>query len=241
LDFPSFPRRNLHDQIVHVLGQQIANGEFDHGEAFPSEEHLCADLQVSRTALREALKVLSAKGLIETRPRRGVIVRPQENWNLLDPDVLSWIHGNHPDGNYMHKLVEVRRIVEPEAAKLAAQRATDSDLKALQKAFDAMKKGVENIDAFIVADMAAHAAIISASHNEFLKPVANSICTAMLSSLRVTNPSPIQNRKSLEMHEQINTAIQDRNPVEARKAMLVHQAFLTKTITRIYGKPNQQP
>lgn len=224
---------------MHALGQRIAGGEFGNGESFPSEENLCAGLEVSRTALREAMKVLSAKGLIETRPRRGVTVRPRENWNLLDPDVLSWIHGDHPDGDYMHKLVEIRHIVEPAAAEMAARRATDDDLEAIQKAFDAMENGVENIDAFIIADMETHAAIINASHNEFLKPVANSICTAMLSSLRVTNPSPIYNRQSLELHRAINDAIQERNPEKARLAMLEHHDLLSTTIAGLYGKPNQ--
>ena len=224
---------------MHELGRHIANGDFENGKAFPSEENLCSHLKISRTALREAMNVLSAKGLIETRPRRGVTVRPRGSWNLLDPDVLSWIHGDHPDGAYMHKLVEVRQIVEPAAAEMAARRATGEDLEAVQKAFEAMERGVEDIDAFIVADMETHAAIINASRNEFLKPVANSICTAMLSSLRVTNPSPIYNRQSLELHRAINDAIQERAPEKARRAMLDHHDLLSTTIAGLYGKPTQ--
>ena len=235
----TYPRRNLHGQIVHDLGQRIATGEIASGQSLHTEEALCSELDVSRTALREAMKVLSAKGMIESRPRRGITVLPRENWNALDPDVLSWVHGGKPDGDYMHKLAEVRRIVEPAAAELAAKRATKAELATLQKAFDKMVSSVENIDAFIVADLECHAAIIAASHNEFLRPVANAICAAMLSSLRITNLSPTQNQNSIKLHGAINDAIQARNPEVARDAMLFHQAYMSKTITKIFGDPIQ--
>ena len=235
----TYPRRNLHGQIVHDIGRRIATGEIEPGQSLHSEEAMCSELDVSRTALREAMKVLSAKGMIESRPRRGITVLPRENWNALDPDVLSWVHGGRPDGDYMHKLVEVRRIVEPAAAELAAKRATKPELVAIQKAYDDMAKGVENIDAFIVADLECHAAIISASHNEFLRPVANAICAAMLSSLRITNPTSVHNRYSLGLHEAINSAIQARDPEAAREAMLIHQGQMSKTITEVFGDPEQ--
>ncbi|MBC8158441.1 MAG: FadR family transcriptional regulator [Alphaproteobacteria bacterium] len=231
-----YPRRSLHGQIVHDIGRRIATGEIKPGQSLPSEESLCLEMDVSRTALREAMKVLGAKGMIESRPRRGITVLERENWNALDPDVLSWAHGGSPDADYMHKLVEVRRIVEPAAAELAAKRATDGELAAIQKAFDDMARQVDDIDAFIAADLESHAAIISASHNEFLRPVANVICAAMLSSLRITNPTVDRNRYSLELHDAINAAIQNRHPDAAREAMLAHQAHMSELIRQVYGE-----
>jgi len=218
------------------MGRRIATGEIKPGQSLPSEEALCSELDVSRTALREAMKVLRAKGMIESRPRRGITVLAQEHWNALDPDVLSWGHDGRVDGDCMHKLAEVRRIVEPAAAELAAKRATDSELAAIQNAFDDMAKNIENIDAFIDADLRCHAAIISASHNEFLRPVANVICAAMLSSLRITNPTVIQNRNSVNLHDAINLAIQARDPEGARAAMAAHQAHMSNVIQTVFGE-----
>ena len=235
----TYTRRSLHGQIVHDIGRRIATGEIEPGQSLPSEEALCSELDISRTTLREAMKVLSTKGMIESRPRRGITVLGQDNWNALDPDVLSWVHDGKPDGDYMHKLVEVRGIVEPAAAELAAKRATDADLAAIQKAFDDMAKNVDNIDTFIGADLECHAAIISASHNEFLRPVANTICAAMLSSLRITNPTSDRNRYALKQHGAINAAIQARDPEAARDAMLAHQAHMSKLICGVFGETTQ--
>ena len=236
----TYPRRSLHGQIVHEMGRRIATGDIEPGHSLPSEEVLCAEMSVSRTALREAMKVLSAKGMIESRPRRGITVLDRDNWNALDPDVLSWVHGGRPDGEYMHKLVEVRRIVEPAAAELAAKRATDAELVAIQDCCDNMAKGVGNIDLYIAADLEFHAAVISANHNEFLRPVANAICAAMLSSLRITNPTAIKNRYSLTLHEAINSAIQARDPKGAREAMLAHQAHMSEIMHNVFGDMKEQ-
>jgi DNA-binding FadR family transcriptional regulator len=121
---PSFRKPRVHAAVVRRLGHSILSGDLKPGEALPNEARLCADLSISRTALREAIRVLAAKGLIETEPRTGTRVRPRESWNLLDPDILGWRAAAAPDLDFGRSLLEARHIIEPAAAELAAKRAT---------------------------------------------------------------------------------------------------------------------
>ena len=130
-----YPRRGLHGEFVHRIGVQILRGDLQPGDALPGEDELSGEYAVSRTVLREAVKVLAAKGLVEARPKTGTRVRPRSKWNLLDPDVLAWRFEASPDGDFFRNIVELRRIVEPEAARLAAERATDEEIAELEGAF----------------------------------------------------------------------------------------------------------
>ena len=130
-----YPRGGLHGQIVHAIGRRILSGAIRPGELLHADSHLRA----SRTVLREAIKVLAAKGLVESRPKTGTRVRAPESWNLLDPDVLAWQQEGTPQPVFLRKLTEVRSIVEPAAAELAAKRARAPELAALDAAFPEMK------------------------------------------------------------------------------------------------------
>src|SRR5438128_7743542 len=124
LERSQYPDRSLHDRVVHAIGRKILGGELPPGALLPAEPELGA----SRTVLREAIKVLAAKGLVEARPKIGTRVRPRDAWNLLDPDVLSWQREGTAPVAFLRKLTEVRRIVEPAAAELAGERATARDV-----------------------------------------------------------------------------------------------------------------
>src|SRR5438477_494398 len=115
----TYPRRGLHGAVVHAIGVRIVGGELTPGEPLPSEDELTGELAVSRTVLREALKVLAAKGLVEPRPKTGTRVRERRFWNLLDPDVLAWRleTGSDSDPGFFRDIIELRRIIEPEAAR----------------------------------------------------------------------------------------------------------------------------
>ncbi len=114
-----YPQRNLHGRIVHTLGRRILRGEISPGDALEAGSVMAA----SRTALREAIRVLAAKGLVEARPKIGTRVTPRESWNLLDPDVMAWQHGAAPSQAFLRKITEVRGVIEPQAAAFAAERA----------------------------------------------------------------------------------------------------------------------
>ena len=126
-----YPRGGLHGQIVHSIGRRILRGEIQPGEVLPLDSALPA----SRTVQREAIKVLAAKGLVESRPKTGTRVRPRQSWNLLDPDVLAWQREGAPPAAFLRKLTEVRGVVEPAAAELAGERASGRELAAIEEAY----------------------------------------------------------------------------------------------------------
>src|SRR5438034_2683712 len=131
-----YPEQSLHGRIVHAIGRRILSGDLRPGDLLPAEP----DLGASRTVVREAVKVLAAKGLVESRPKTGTRVRPRDAWNLLDPDVLTWQQdGAAASEELLRKLTEVRRIIEPAAAELAAARADAADIAALERALEAME------------------------------------------------------------------------------------------------------
>jgi DNA-binding FadR family transcriptional regulator len=156
------------------------------------------------------------------------VVRPRSEWSQLDPAVLHWsggAPGSHSDDaaqRLIEQLMQVRRIVEPGAAALAARCRTDNDVTSMEASFDGMARA-EVAEEFMEADLAFHIACLHAAHNDFLLPVANASRTAMMTSLRVTNRDPQENRAvSLPLHEAILVAIRDRDPETARAAMERH-------------------
>ena len=222
-------QRNLHGQVVKEIGTQILSGQLKPGSLLFDEETLGARFAVSRTVVREAIKILAAKGLVESRPKRGTIVRPVQFWSRLDPDILMW-QGNSTSGwEFLRNLMEVREIVEPPATQLAAQRATPEEVAIISQAYHDMVESVEDPEVFMQADMRFHAAILQASHNEFLQPIANAIRAAMFSSLRITNRGAALNKKSLPLHFGILEAVREKAP-DAAAAMRRH---LQDTLTRL--------
>lgn len=169
----TYPRRGLHGAIVHDIGVRILRGEFQPGDALPTEEEL-TEPGVSRTVLREAIKVLAAKRLVESRPKTGTRVLPRRDWNLLDPDVLAWRLEAEPEDQFFADMIELRRVIEPKAAALAAERATDEEREALAGAFAAMRQACDDddADAFLGADIRFHAIVLQACHNELVEQIA---------------------------------------------------------------------
>ena len=195
--------------VVDTLGYRIAAGHYAEGETLPIEQDLADSLQVGRNALREAVKVLSGKGLIRTAPRSGTRVKPREDWNMLDPDVLRW-HAD-PDiatERFMLDLIELRRIVEPKAAELAAARATREDVADILSAYETMTASDSNRQQRIEADIAFHSAVLKASQNEVLTHFRHAIATYLKAHSRLGEQvSPSDDREDLERHHQIALAI----------------------------------
>jgi DNA-binding FadR family transcriptional regulator len=219
-----YPRDGLHGRIVHAIGRRILRGEIQPGDVVP----LDTDLRASRTVLREAIKVLAAKGLVESRPRTGTRVRPRRSWNLLDPDVLAWQREGAAPAPFLRKLTEVRRIVEPAAAELAAERATGREIAGMEAAFHIMEQALANrppdYEAFDQADMRFHRAILEGCHNDVLEQMSGVVFGALLVSFRATSRLPGSARASLPKHKAILEAIRAREPRAAGQAMkrLVH-------------------
>lgn len=163
---PSY--RGIHGSVVAHIGQRIIRGDIAPGQPI-DPLRLEEELGVSRTVVREALRVLAAKGMVDARPKRGTFVRPREDWALLDGDLLRWQALNHSDDAFLDNLAEVRAIVEPAGARLAAERRNDDDLDALRAALDVLADPDAQADDVIQADLAFHRALLFSAHNELLQ------------------------------------------------------------------------
>lgn len=210
--------RTLYGHVMHELGQRIVSGRVRPGEVLPREESLATSLQVSRTALREALKVLSAKGLIESRAGVGARVLQERYWNQLDADVLAWRCASMPTDDFIDKLVEMREIVEPAAAAAAARHRTDAQLAAIEAGF-ALMDASTTLDEWAKADLVFHEAVLQATGNELLISLFSVIETAlgMFFVLSARNASNF--KYSLPHHQKVLEAIARKQPEVARKAM----------------------
>jgi len=215
-------RNNLSAQVTDNLGRWILSGEAKPGDALPQEETLCTELGVSRTVVREAVKSLAAKGLVDSKPRRGTVVLPKQSWNYLDPQVLEWQGDEDSSSMLPFHLTELRRAIEPSAAELAALRAPKEDLEKIQNAYNTMAANIDNLEAFMAADLAFHIAILHATGNPLFIPIANVVEASLHASLRITNQDAQDNALSLPLHEDICQAILAKDPKRAREAMLTH-------------------
>ncbi len=180
---PERPRRGtgrrLNGAIAQKLGSAIVSGQYAPGERLEAEVVISEMLNVSRSAYREAVQALAAKGLVESRTKAGTRVLPRSRWNLLDPDVLAWAFTGEPDIDFIRDLFELRAIVEPAAAKLAAQRRDRDDLKAMKTALTAMRQHSLATEAGRAADRGFHNAILQATRNEALVTLTASIEAAV--------------------------------------------------------------
>ena len=217
---PPLPKPRVHAAVVRRLGQRILSGRIKPGEVLPNQDQLCADLSVSRTALREAVRVLTAKGLVETRPRTGTRVRPREAWNLLDPDVLGWREAS-PDLDFVRSLMEARHIIEPAAAELAAVRATAEDIARIEAALLGMVRWLpHDIEACCRADLDFHSSILAASHNVVLQQLVGTISAALMSGFRLSTHLARSYGSTLSAHSRVLDCIRQRDPECARASML---------------------
>lgn len=213
-----YPDRGLHGHVVDELGLRIMNGKLKAGAILNTEE-LSATYEVSRTVVREALKVLAGKGLIDARPRRGTFIRERVQWNLLDPDVLRWQFDTVADLSILEKLHEVRVMVEPAAAELAAVRRNDDDLTALFAAVDAMSVADVTTEAIADADLQFHLGLIAATHNELVEQLSVIIGIGLSARDRYVHSHRVSIKRGLEMHRDIAVAIENGDPEAARSRM----------------------
>ncbi len=208
-------KRNLFGLVLEELGSRIVRGELQPGRTLP-EADLCRDLGASRTVVREALKSLSAKGLVDTRTRTGTRVLEATHWNLLDLDVLGWRYAAMPRMQFFGELFELRRMIEPHAAGLAAERATKGDIEAIAGAYADMQNAPQQSPSAIDADLRFHRAVLAAAHNELLAQMASVIGAGLLTSFRISSSSF---DVFVPQHGEILEAIRHARPAAARAAM----------------------
>ena len=207
--------RGVHGQTVEALAGRILAGEIGEGDTLDLPA-LREELDVSLTALREALKVLSAKGMIDARQKRGTFVQPRSSWNLLDTDVMRWQTQSAADPGLFDDLTEMRVIVEPAAARLAAERATSEDIDALSAALDRMA-GARDLAATVTADLDFHRLLMSATHNAFLTQVERIIAIGLAERDKLVHGSVADD--PVPSHRAVLDAITARDPEAAYAAM----------------------
>jgi DNA-binding FadR family transcriptional regulator len=213
-------RKSMHARIVRDLGMRIVAGEFKPGDRLPAEAALLADYEVSRPVLREATRVLVAKGLVLSKQRAGAIVRPRSEWHLLDPDVLYWLIQTQPRAEFVEMLLTARRVFEPAAAALAAKVASDESLRGIAAAYAGMEAAVTAED-LLEPDLAFHRRIAEATQNDLLAYIGNMLSLALRESIKLTSTIPNTHALSLPRHKAILTALLNRDPLAAQQATLV--------------------
>lgn len=220
-------RMRLHDQVTRYLGLRILRGEIADLETdLNTETHLSRHLNVSRNILRQAIKVLAAKGLVEVRTRVGLRIRPRSDWHLLDPDLLAWQCEVGPDGLFVRSLSEVRLAIEPLAAQLAAERASAKEIASIRHWYEEMEKHLGSRDRFVSADVQFHAAIFAASQNDLLEQMNTTIGGAFRASQDIVKNLRRGSALALPSHRAIIQAIRRHDGRAARRAAerLVQQA-----------------
>jgi DNA-binding FadR family transcriptional regulator len=219
--------RRIHGTIAHDLGVAILTGRYAPGETLPGEIEFAHTLGVSRSAYREAARILVAKGLVESRTRTGTQVSARERWNLLDPDVLAWSFETEPSEAFIRDLFELRMIVEPAAADLAAQRRDATDLARMGEALAGMRRHGLATPQGQAADQQFHTAILAAARNAPLITLSSSIAAAVNWTTIFKQRRRGLPRDPLPDHERLYEAIVASNGpgAHARMAELVRYAL----------------
>ncbi|EWH09811.1 GntR family transcriptional regulator [Catenovulum agarivorans DS-2] len=236
---PILERNNsLSQRMVAELGRAIVCGEYTSETGLPSEADLCEQFGVSRTAVREAVKMLSAKGLITSRQRQGISVLPKSSWNLLDSEVLSWSLKGEVSLQVIREYLQMRKGIEPQAAALAAQTADVHAIAKIEQAVGKMRIAAESGDpkAELEADIEFHISVLLATKNRFYIHMKEFTSTALRASIQFTSPVKADPIAVVEEHEKIYQAIKSGNSERARNIMYM---LIDEAISFVEAKIDQ--
>lgn len=211
--------RGLHGRLVQTLGARIVSGEWPPGATLPTEAQLVGEFGSSRSSVREAVKVLTAKGLVQARTRTGTVVQPQASWNLLDPEVLAWRYDGSPSNGQLDDLAGLRVALEPEAARLAASARNRRPVAEIRAAYERMAATLADPDEFIGHDLAFHRAVVQASGNQLLLQLNDLLFLAFEAARQVHTRNVRRNRRTLPDHLAVVEAIETRQGESAAALM----------------------
>lgn len=213
--------KNVHGTILDLLGAAVVGGRYPAGSSIPPEPLLGEELGVSRTVVREAVKSLVAKGLVSTGPKVGTRVLPAEQWNWFDPDVIVWQSQVGLTREFLKDLQDLRRVVEPAAVRMAAERATPEDIAPIEAAFAGMKAAVEQGGDYVAHDLRFHQGLLRACHNRMLVQMSKALSALLRTSFEISTSRKDGPRNSLPLHREVLDAVIARDPQRAETAILV--------------------
>ncbi|PNS08539.1 FadR/GntR family transcriptional regulator [Solilutibacter silvestris] len=225
---------NLTRRLVETLGIAIVTGVYGPERPFPTEAQLCIELEASRSVLREAVKMLTAKGLLSARPRRGTVVEPEGQWNLLDPDVLRWMLERKFSLEVLAEFTQMRLAIEPRAAMLAAHRADPEALQAIERSLVRMRAAERGEDDALESDIAFHVAVLLASGNRLYAQLRDLVATALRFSIPLTNRAKGVALANVADHRRVYAAIVAGDGERAQKGM---HALLLEVMELIEAQP----
>ena len=213
--------KNAHGHTLDLLGQAILSGQYAVGASLPPEPLLCEQFGVSRTVVREAIKSLVAKGLISTGPKVGTRVLHDDQWNWFDPDVITWQAQAGLTPEFLRDLQELRRVVEPAAVRLAAEKATPEDIAVIEAAYAGMKLSIEQGGDYVVHDLRFHQGLLQASHNRMLIQMGKALSALLRTSFEISTRIQDGPRSSLPLHRAVLDAVIQHAPDQAERAIMV--------------------
>ena len=218
------------DRLTRLFGKQIAQGEFAPGSALPSESELCERFETSRNVMREVIKVLATKRLIDAQRHRGLFVMPAEQWNYLDADVLDWVLEEGTNPSLVRSLIDVRSLIEPTISRWAAERATAVDLVEIAANFNQMAANLKNLPVFHEADILFHHAVLVASHNVVIQQLSDAVGALQRAIFDITfQTGPEHMELTIKEHHDLFDAIRRKNPEAAEEAS---RRMVTRTASR---------
>ncbi|WP_158601953.1 FadR/GntR family transcriptional regulator [Pararobbsia silviterrae] len=204
-------------QVADRLAMNIVGGQY--GEILPPQEELALNFGVSRTLMREALSMLLVKGMLEMRPRLGTRILPERDWKIFNKDVIDWCFAATPDQEFLRDLLDLRAVIEPRAAALAAERATPAEKAALRAAINGMHAWPSTSREFSAHDLDLHVGIIRASHNQLFIQLEIIVRASIATMIQIVSPNPGITLAAVNAHERVVKAIEAGDPVEADAAM----------------------
>jgi DNA-binding FadR family transcriptional regulator len=213
--------KNVHGNTLDHLGLAIVSGKYAVGASLPPEPLMGEELGVSRTVVREAVKSLIAKGLVSTGPKVGTRVLPRDTWNWFDPDVIIWQSKAGLTPEFLRDLQDLRRLIEPAAVRMAAERATPENLQEIQAAYEGMYSAVHEGGDYVKYDLRFHQGLLKACQNRMLIQMNKALSALLRTSFEISTSRPDGPKSSLPLHKAVLDAVAARNPQKAERAILV--------------------
>lgn len=213
--------KNVHGNTVDHLGEAIVAGRYGAGASIPPEPLLCEELGVSRTVVREAVKSLIAKGLVSSGPKVGTRVLTSDQWNWFDPDVIIWQSKAGLTPEFLRDLQDLRRVVEPAAVRMAAERATAQDIAEIEAAFEGMRRAVHEGGDYVTHDLRFHQGLLRACRNRMIVQMSKALGALLRTSFEISTSRKDGPKNSLPLHRAVLDAVIAHDPVKAEKAILV--------------------